>query len=342
MKGQYFEVRRSALIFTLSAPVLTAFLSTVLPASLAGQTPKTPAVSSPASGKEKKDRVTISTELVSLNVAITDKQGHNITGLDRNAFAVYEDDVRQEISFFSNCDAPASIGIVFDNSGSMSGEKMVRAGDAIKRFIQTGHSEDEYSLISFNDQARLLLDRARDGEALLDGFSTIRPGGNTALYDGVALGIEALAQGRYPKRALLVISDGEDNRSRHTLNQITRKLHESGITIYSILIGMPLPRTSGPAIMDQLATASGGKFFFPNNGEAMNEDFAEIALELRHQYSVGYIPTNHVRDTRWHRIKVMVAPPAGSPHLVVRSRKGYYAVTGRNGYDSAVEGVVPE
>ena len=321
-------------IMLLPALVLAVFLSTPR-TSLAQRKSKAGAFESPTEGKDNDVRITISAELVSLTVTVTDKQGHYVAGLDRGAFAVYEDDVRQEISFFSDRDAPASVGVVFDVSGSMRGEKITRARDALARFIQTGHPEDEYSLISFDNSARLLLDRTRDSEALLAQFGHFNPQGDTALYDAVAFGLEALADGRYAKRALIVISDGEDNHSSSTFNQVKRKSQEAGVTIYTILIGPPLPRSNGGMVMDQLASASGGKSFFPGNAEAMIEAFERIALELRHQYSIGYTPTNIAMGGQWRRLKVTVTPPARSPRLIVRSRKGYYALAHLAGSDES-------
>jgi len=325
MKRQFCDLCRTTLFFGL---ILFVFLSFAARTSLAQQKLKTTAFAPAAAGKDEDGRITISTELVSFTVTVTDKQGRHVDGLDRSAFAVYEDDVRQEISFFSDRDAPASIGVVLDVSASMRGEKIARAREALARFIRTSHPEDEYSLVSFNEFAEVLLDRTSDSEALLARFGRISPQGFTALYDGVALGLEALAHSRYSKRALIVISDGEDNRSRSTFNQVKRKLQESGVSVYTILIGPLLPHSNGGAVMDELASASGGKSFFPGDAEAMSESFERIALELRRQYSLGYTPTNLAADGRWHHLKVIVTPPAGSPRLTVRNRKGYYAVAG--------------
>lgn len=332
MKRQFYDLRRIMLLFAL-----ILFLSAPQ-TSLAQQKFKAGAFAPPGADKENDNRITISTELVSLTVTVTDKQGRYVTGLDRGDFAIYEDDVRQEISFFSDLDAPASVGVVFDVSSSMRGEKIIRARDALARFIRTSHPEDEYSLISFNGSARLLLDRTRDSEAMLAQFGHVNPQGNTALYDAVAFGLDAVADGRYAKRALIVVSDGEDNHSRSTFGQVKRKLQESGVTIYTILIGPLPPRSNAGMIMDQLASSSGGKSFFPGDSEAMNEAFERIALELRHQYSIGYVSTNIARGGEWRRLKVTVAPPAGSPRLVVRSRKGYYAVAGQSVHKGSAEG----
>jgi len=321
MKRQFCDRRR---IMLLSALVL--FLAAAPQISLAQQKLKRPALPQTTAEKKNDDRISINTDLVSLTVSVMDKRGHYVTGLDRGAFAVYEDDVRQEISFFSDRDAPVSVGVVFDVSGSMRGEKIIRAREALALFVRTSHPEDEYSLISFDKSARLLLDRTRDSEALLKQFGHIDPQGNTALYDAVAFGLDTLADSRYAKRALIVISDGEDNYSRSSFNQVKRKLRESGVTIYTILIGPLPPRSNGGMIMDQLASTSGGKSFSPGNAEAMSEAFERIALELRHQYSIGYASTNIAGGGEWRRLKVIITPPAGSPRLTVRSRKGYYAL----------------
>ncbi len=333
MKRRFYDLHR---ITFLSALVL--FLSAAPQTSLAQQRLKAGAFAPPTEERESDNHITINTELVSLTVTVIDKQGRYISGLDRGAFAVYEDGVRQEISFFSDRDAPVSVGVVFDVSGSMRGEKIIRARDALARFIRTSHPEDEYSLISFDKSARLLVDRTRDDGALLAQFGNVNPQGNTALYDAVAFGLDALADGRYAKRALIVVSDGEDNHSRYSFSQVKRKSQELGVTIYTILIGPPPPRSNGGMIMDQLASASGGKSFFPGDSEAMNEAFERIALELRHQYSIGYAPTNVARGGEWRRLKVTVTQPAGSPRLVVRSRKGYYAVAGQSVHKGSTEG----
>jgi len=125
------------------------------------------------------------------------------------------------------------------------------------------------------------------------------------------------------KRVLLLISDGEDNSSRYTLNELRRRLQESGVVIYSIGIGMNyLPRATGEVTLRKLASISGGKAFFPNSTAEMIEAFERIALELRHQYSVGYRPSNFAADGKWHRLKVKVTPQVGLPRLFVRSREG--------------------
>lgn len=273
----------------------------------------------------KDDRVIINTNLVSLTVTVTDKQGHFVAGLEKSAFTVFDDKVPQEISHFSNQDAPISVGVVFDLSGSMSGDKIKQSKGALARFIQTSHEQDEYCLVGFNEGAHLLLERASDGEAMLEKLARALPRGNTALYDAVAFSTEQVSRCRYPRRALIVISDGEDNRSRQTIGQLHQRLREADVTIYTIRIGASLPRSIGRIILNELATASGGRAFSPKSAGEMDEAFEQIALELRRQYSIGFMSSQLVPDRRWHRLKVRVTPPPGYPRVIVRSREGYYA-----------------
>lgn len=274
-------------------------------------------------------RVVINTDVVTLKVSVTNSEGLAVPGLDKSAFTIFDDKVQQEISFFADDDTPASIAVIFDTSGSMSGEKLARAKEALRRFIQTTDDRDEYFLIDFDSQARLLLDRTRDADALLGKLTYVQPHGNTALYDAVYLGIEKVTRGAYQKRAVLLISDGEDNDSRYTFKELRRRLKESDVIIYAIgTLGNFLPRKgarNGRETLEELASVSGGKAFFPNGVSDMSEVFDQIAVELRHQYSIGYRPTDFTPNGKWHQLKVKVLPSRGSPRLFVRSRQGYYA-----------------
>src|SRR5581483_65693 len=271
-------------------------------------------------------RVTVSTETVSLVVSVTDREGRCRAGLGPEDFVVYDNGVRQEISFFSDHDAPASVAVVFDVSGSITQEKPLRARDALRRFIETSHGEDEYFLVAFNSTATLLDNGTQDAEGLLRSVSSLKPNGETALYDTVSFGLEKLSLARHPKRALIVISDGEDNHSRSTFGQLRRRLQEAAVTIYSVgTEPHPLPRSQGRSILSELASASGGRAWFPVHSEEMSEAFEEIALELRHQYSIGYLPSNFFPDGSRHHIRVRLAPELQPERLKVRARDGYQA-----------------
>jgi len=155
--------------------------------------------------------------------------------------------------------------------------------------------------------------------------------GNTALYDACYLGVEKVQRGGHPKRALLLISDGQDNNSRYTFNELRRLLKESDVVLYGIgILGGGDAGSSlgmeGQGILDELASVSGGKAFFPRSAAEMDDIFEQIALELRHQYSIGYKPNNFSNDGRWHKVKVKVTPPRGLPRLFVRTKEGYFAI----------------
>jgi Ca-activated chloride channel family protein len=273
------------------------------------------------------------TDLVSFNVTVTDSYGRFVSGLSKKAFTLFDDKESQEITFFSDDDAPLSIGIVFDITGSMSGDKVKRAKNALAHFFETSLDRDEYFLVTLQSgRPFLTLDRTRDSQAILDKLTFVQTKGNTAFYDGVYLAADRVVQrGTYPKRAVLVISDGQDNNSRYTFGDLRKELKESDVAIYTIGIeesGNGSLAMEGSGILDEIAGVSGGKSFFPRTNAELEDIFEQIALELRHQYSIGFKPTDFKPDGRWHHIKVKVNPPRGLPRLFVRSKEGYYALPG--------------
>ena len=282
-------------------------------------------------GTELDGPVIVNTDLITLTVTVTDTYGRYVSGLSKKAFTILDEKQPQEITYFSDDDSPVSVGVIFDVSGSMSGEKIKNAREALSKFIQTSHNSDEYFLIAFNSRAQLLLDKTRDGNAVLDKLTFVQTKNNTALYDACYLGVEKVQRGLHPKRALLLISDGQDNNSRYTFNELRRLLKESDVVLYGVGIlsggdsGSALGM-EGQGILDELASVSGGKAFFPRSALEMDDIFEQIALELRHQYSIGYKPSNFSNDGKWRKIKVKVTPPRGLPRLFVRSKEGYYAI----------------
>lgn len=279
--------------------------------------------------------VKVKTDLVTLTLTVTDLYGRYVSGLTKNAFTIFDNNQEQEITYFSDSDAPVSVGILFDVSGSMSGEKINKARTALKRFIGSSHPSDEYFLIAFNSRAQLVLDRTRSGDAVLEKLTLINPKQNTALYDAVYLGLERVTRGSHQKRALLIISDGQDNASRYNFGEVRRLMKESDVVTYAVgiidgsdagsSIGM-----QGQAFLDELTSVTGGKSFYPNSDIEMDEIFERIALELRHQYSIGYTPTNFQPDGKWRKVKTKVKPPRGLPRLNVRGREGYFATPASN------------
>jgi Ca-activated chloride channel homolog len=284
--------------------------------------------------EENEKPISVNTDLVTLTLTVTDQYSRYVSGLKKSAFTVIDNNVEQDITFFSDVDAPISIGILFDVSGSMNGEKIKKARNALERFINTSHPMDEYFLIAFNSKAQLLLDRTRNGEAVLQKLTLIQPKANTALYDAVYLGIERVTRGTHQKKAILIISDGQDNNSRYNFTEVRRMSKESDVNIYSVGIFDGADANSfglqGQGFLSELASVTGGQAFFPQTNVEMDEIFERIALELRNQYSIGYVPKNFSPDGKWRKVKVKVKPPRGLPRLIVRSREGYYASPSTN------------
>jgi Ca-activated chloride channel family protein len=306
---------------------LTALAQLKPPNEIFGS-PQSSQTTSIRSATSNEEQVIVNTDLVTLTVSVADPDGRYVPGLNRVDFSVTDNKIPQEIGFFSDADLPVSVGIVFDVSGSMSGKKIERAKEALSSFIQTSHPDDEYFLIGFSSQPQLLLDKSRDGEAVIKKLSLVEPHGSTALFDASYLALERVTRGVYPKRVILIISDGQDNNSRYTFSDLRRSLMESDVAVYAIGINVGVgvgPAMYGNLVLDELASVSGGKVFFPRNSTQMTEVLEQIALELRHQYSIGYRPSNFTVDGKWHRVRVKVMPPRELKRVFVRSREGYYA-----------------
>ncbi|HYJ90825.1 MAG TPA: VWA domain-containing protein [Pyrinomonadaceae bacterium] len=310
--------------------VLVALFSTVAFSQNPDKKPAPAPTATPAPQEEPGKPIGIRTDLVTLTLTVTDLYGRYVSGLSKKAFSIFDNNQEQDITFFSDSDAPVSVGILFDISGSMSGDKINKARKALDRFLATSHPSDEYFLIAFNDRAQLLLDRTRDAEAVEQKLQLVQPKRNTALYDAVYLGVDRVTRGAHQKRALLIISDGQDNSSRYNFNEVRRMMKESDVVTYAVGImdshdaGSQLGM-QGQAFLDELTSVTGGKSFYPTTDVEMDEIFERIALELRHQYSIGYTPKDFQPDGKWRKVKVKIKPPRGLPRLTVRSRDGYYA-----------------
>ena len=270
--------------------------------------------------KPGSDKVQLDTQLVSLNISVTDPLGRLVTGLRKEHFEIYDDKVKQQIAHFTSIDAPLSIGIIYDVSGSM-GSTIGRSFQALRRFIETSHEEDDFFLIAFNDKARLIQDFTTSPDQVLGRLMVIKPKNSTAFYDAVYLGIEKVLQGRHERKALLVISDGEDNNSRYSHIELRKRARESGVMIYGI--ALPGPQMYGLGVMAQVAEFTGGRSFMPGGRESFMEICTRIALELRHQYSVGFYPTDAKSDIKWHKVKVKINGPRGLGRLSLTYKDRY-------------------
>jgi Ca-activated chloride channel homolog len=269
--------------------------------------------------------------MVLVNVTVTDLYARVVTGLDRSNFRVFDGKVEQEIASFSMEDAPISVGLIFDSSGSMS-DKIGKSKEAASQFFKTSNPQDEFLLINFSERLKLASGFTSKYENLQNSLLSVKAGGQTALLDAIYLGLSDMRKASTNRKALLVISDGGDNHSRYTEKDIKQAVKESDVQIYAVGIFEPLEsrlrtpeEASGPNLLAELAQISGGRMFSVEDPDELPDIMEKVSLELRNQYLLGYRPSNLVRDGRWRRIKVKLAPPKGAPPLQVYARTGYYA-----------------
>jgi len=257
----------------------------------------------------------IDVDQVMFNVTVTDNENRFVTDLKPENFQIFEDKIEQKIRYFSSDVAPVSIGIIFDISHSME-KKLDFARDAAVKFLETGTPEDEYFLVEFANRAKVAEGFTSDINRLRDRLSFTPASGSTALYDAVYLGLAQLKRGQNPKKALLLITDGEDNHSRYSRGDIREFVREADAQIYVIDLGR--------ALVGDLAEMTGGHSY--RTSVADLEDTCEkIALELKSQYVIGYESTNTSKDGKFRKVRVRVNPPAGMRKLNVRAREGYFA-----------------
>jgi Ca-activated chloride channel family protein len=272
--------------------------------------------------------IRLNTDLVLVPVTVTDPMNRLVTGLERNDFEIYDDNSQQKISSFSCDDAPVSIGIIFDLSGSMT-SKLVRAKDAILSFIKTANPQDEFFVIGFNDRPALVEDFTSSVEDIEARMATLRAAHRTALLDAIYYGIVKMRQARHQRKALLVVSDGGDNRSRYTEGEVKSLVRESDVEIFSMGIFDPYAPTPeermGPQLLQDISTATGGRMFRVDDIDELSDIAEKISNELRNQYVIGYRPTSLQRNGKWRKVRVKVNPPPGLPPLTVYARSGYYA-----------------
>jgi Ca-activated chloride channel family protein len=278
---------------------------------------------------ELEQTLQVDVDLVLVNATVTDPLNRYVTSLEQEHFRLYEDRVEQELQYFSAEDVALSLGIIFDISGSMKNKASV-ARDAAATFLRTGSPDDEYFLVAFNSSAALLQEFTTDISRLQNHLIFAQTSGMTALYDAVYLGLETLNQGINTKKALLMITDGEDNHSRYTFSNVREFVKESDVQIYSIGIvdsygsQLGLGR-AGRSNINELSETTGGRSFFPNSVYELEDITMKIAVELKNQYVLGYFSSNEETRGEWRDIQVQVEEPLGLPPLTVRYKKGYYA-----------------
>jgi Ca-activated chloride channel family protein len=299
------------------------------PATDAPKGAEAPAVSGPGALKARPgERIRMNVDMVLVPVTVTDPMNRLVTGLERDDFQILENNGQQVIRTFASEDAPVSIGIIFDLSGSMS-SKLIRARESILEFIKTANPQDEFFVIGFNDRPELIEDFTSSVEDIQARLATVRSGHRTALLDAIYYGLAKMKEAGHERRALLVVSDGGDNRSRYTEGELRAQVREADVEIYSIGIFDPYAPTpeerTGPQLLDELSEETGGRLFRVDDIAEMGDIAEKISTELRNQYVIGYRPKDLTRDGKWRKVKVKVSPPPGLPPLTVHARTGYYA-----------------
>jgi len=275
----------------------------------------------------KNPRIIVPVDLVLVNVTVTDDWNRIVTGLEKENFTVMEGNEIQQVRHFSTEDAPISMGVIFDMSGSMS-DKIEKARNAVVEFFKTANPQDEFFMITFSDRPHLISDFTKSVDDVQAKLVFTVPQGRTALLDAVYMGVSKMKDARNSKKALLIISDGGDNHSRYTANEIKSMVKEADVQIYSIGIfgnASQPEEIAGPSLLTDVSEVTGGRLFTVSNPNDLADVATKIGIELRNQYVLGYRPKNKTKDGHWRKIKVKLIPPKGLPHLNVFSRTGYYA-----------------
>jgi VWFA-related protein len=292
--------------------------------------PKPP---SEPSVNSRPSNIKVDKTLVLINVTVTDPLNRFVTGLEKEHFRLLEDKVEQEISEFSSEDAPISIGLVFDTSGSM-GQKLQKSRQAANEFFKTSNPSDEFFLVQFNDRPELMVPFTTDTGKIQSTLTFTQSKGRTALLDSVYLAMHEMKKARNPRKALLIISDGGDNSSRYTETEIKNAVREADVQIFGIGIfesmggrGRTPEEASGPGLLNELAEQTGGREYPVENVNELPDIAAKIGIELRNEYILGYTPKNRERDGKYRRVQVKLNQPRGLPPLKAYFRLGYYAPT---------------
>ena len=292
-----------------------------------------PVVDATESITDRRSDIRVDTTLVLIPVSVTDSMSRFVIGLDKENFQLSEDKVDQEITQFSSEDAPLSVGIVFDTSGSM-GAKLQRSRQAVAQFMKTANPQDEFFLVVFSDRPELVKTFTTETEEIQNRLTFTKAKGSTALLDAVYLAMNQMKKAHNPRKAILIISDGGDNSSRYTETEVKNAVREADVQIYAIGIfesvmsrGRTAEEMSGPGLLAEMAEQTGGRNFAVDNLAELPDVAAKIGIELRNQYLLGYRPKNATRDGKYRRVQVKLVKTTGLPQLRAMFRMGYYAPT---------------
>lgn len=269
--------------------------------------------------------------LALIPVHATASMGGNVTGLVRANFRVFEDGVEQRITTFSKEDAPLSVGLVFDSSGSMT-NKVRKSAEAAAAFFKTANADDEFFLVQFGERPKLLTPFTSDSGEIYRKIATCKPFGRTSLIDAIHLALVQMKRAKNSRKAIVILSDGGDNRSRLTRGEIKSALLESEVQLYAMGIFDPddlakhtREEQNGPRLLDDLAEATGGRLYPVENLDDLESISETLGNTLRTEYLLGYSPLNQSRDGKYRRVNVDLIPPANLSAPNITYRHGYYA-----------------
>jgi Ca-activated chloride channel family protein len=285
----------------------------------------------PRGSAERITELRADSNLVLIPVTVTDRQNRFVTGLEKEFFKLYENNVEQTISQFGFEDAPISVGVVFDCSGSMN-NKLTKSREAVADFLKTSNPGDEFSLVTFSSRPELLVHLTEQSEEIQSRLTFVRPEGRTALLDAIVLSMDEMKKSHNPRKALVIISDGGDNASRYTVREIKNMVRETDVQIFAIGILDPImerrrtaEEMSGPELLNDLSRETGGRLFEVDNLGDLPDVASKIGLALRNQYVLGYAPANVLKDGKYHRVQVKLAAGGQKRGLRLSWRTGYYA-----------------
>jgi Ca-activated chloride channel homolog len=274
--------------------------------------------------------IRVDSTLVQVPVCVTDRHGAIIQGLERGNFRVFEDGVEEKVTSFSRGDVPASIGFILDTSGSMQ-FRLPMGRSAVARFLKTANSEDEFFLLCFDSRPRLVVPFSNSDERILNAARQVQASGSTALLDAVYAGLREMKNAHNPRRAIVIISDGEDNHSRHTEKAIRTAVREADVQIFAVALREIVYsrrkqiEINGPELLRRLCLDTGGRSFEVDDERDLPSMAARIGIELRSEYVLGYTPTNQNWDGKYRHITLKLIQPPERPHFTARWRRGYYA-----------------
>ncbi len=291
--------------------------------------PPPPAPDQDANAGKQGSKLTFNVDLVVLHTTVLDDRQRFADGLKTENFRVFEDKVEQKLSVFKREDVPVSMGLVIDNSGSMR-DKRPRVNEAAITLVQASNPSDEAFVVNFNDDFYLDLDKdfTNSVPELKEALERIDSRGSTALYDAIIGSLDHLKKASKDKRVLLIVTDGEDNTSHNSLEKTIREIQRTDTVIYAIgLLSQERKKEAKRAkkALEQIAAASGGVSYFPEDVEDVHHICEQVAHDIRNQYILAYYPTNTRRDGTFRAVTVDVIPPRGRGKLVARTRNGYYA-----------------